>query len=198
MSMNTLSPLDEVDAARAQEYALLATLLLQPPDADLLARLAKLPGDTSPLGAAHAALATAARSSKAENVEREFMDLFVGLGRGELLPYGSYYLSGFLHERPLARLRRDLTQFGIERAAGATELEDHIGLLCEIMAGVVDKTIPAPSNAAQAIFEAHMRPWAKRFFKDLEGAKTARFYRSVGTLGRTFMDIEAEAFTLSA
>src|SRR4029450_3689749 len=127
---------DEVDAARAQEYALLSVLLARAPDAALLARLGTLRGDTSPLGLAHVALAEAAQRCNAERVEREYFDLFIGLGRGELLPYGSYYLSGFLHERPLARLREDLGRLGITRAEGNPEPEDHAAILCEIMAGL--------------------------------------------------------------
>src|SRR5262245_57540317 len=97
--------LEDVDAARAQEYALLSVLLARAPDRALLERLASLRGDPSPLGMAHAALAEATQRTNIERVEREYFDLFIGLGRGELLPYASYYLTGFLHERPLARLR---------------------------------------------------------------------------------------------
>ncbi len=107
---------DDVATARAQEYALLATLLGRAPDATLLKSLAGLRGDATPLGVAHAALAQAASDTTVERVEREFFNLFIGLGRGELLPYASYYLTGFLHERPLARLRADLAPLGIERA----------------------------------------------------------------------------------
>jgi TorA maturation chaperone TorD len=189
-------PLDDIDAARAQEYALLAVLLLDPPDADLLARLSRLQGDESPLGAAHQALAAAARTTTPEQAAREFSDLFIGLGRGELLPYGSYYQSGFLHDRPLARLRRDLAALGIERIPERGEPEDHLAILCEVMAGLIDRTLPAPAGAEQAFFHAHVAPWAARFFADLERAETARFYRSVGTLGRLFIDIEVAAFAL--
>src|SRR5260370_14040692 len=115
---NACGDVDEVDAARAREYALLSVLLARAPDAALLARLAELRGDASPLGLAHAALSEAASGADVERVEREYFDLFIGLGRGELLPYGSYYLSGFLHERPLARLRAHLNRLGIERAVG--------------------------------------------------------------------------------
>src|SRR5216683_610749 len=93
---------DEVDAARAQEYALLSALLARAPDAGLLERLAGLRGDASLVGSAHAALADAAGRGQVERIEREYFDLFIGIGRGELLPSGSYYLTGFLHERPLA------------------------------------------------------------------------------------------------
>ena len=190
------SDLDEVDAARAQEYALLSVLLARAPDAALLERLAGLRGDASPLGVAHVALAEAAQRGNAERIEREYFDLFIGLGRGELLPYGSYYLSGFLHERPLARLRADLSRLGIERAAGQAEPEDHAAILCEIMSGLVGRRFPAPASADRDLFEQHIAPWIGRFFADLERAEAADFYRRVGTLGRVFVEIETDAFAL--
>jgi TorA maturation chaperone TorD len=187
---------DEVDMARAQEYALLATLLSRSPDAELLGRLAKLRGDASPLGLAHAALGEAAAGADAERVGREYFDLFVGLGRGELLPYASYYLTGFLYERPLARLRGDLERFGVRQEDGQSEPEDHAAILCEIMAAIVGGRIEAPPEAERVIFEKHMAPWIGRFFADLEASGTAKFYAHVGTVGRTFIEIETEAFTL--
>ena len=131
-----------------------------------------------------------------ERVEREYFDLFIGLGRGELMPYGSYYLTGFLHERPLARLRGDLAALGIERAEGEVEPEDHAAILCEIMSGIAAWRFGTPPGADETIFENHLAPWIGRFFTDLERAEGAKFYRSVGTLGRIFIDIETEAFAL--
>jgi len=188
--------LDEIDAARAQEYALLSTLLARAPDAALIDRLAQLRGDASPLGLAHAALAEAAGGSNVERVEREYFNLFIGLGRGELLPYGSYYLTGFLHERPLARLRADLAKLGIERSAGQAEPEDHAAILCEIMAGLASRRFSAPAGADRKLFEQHLAPWIGRFFADLEQAEAADFYRRIGTLGRVFIEIESDAFAL--
>jgi TorA maturation chaperone TorD len=186
----------EIDSARAQEYALLAALLGRAPDADLLGRLAQLRGDATPLGLAHVALAEAAADTTAEKVEREYFDLFIGLGRGELLPYGSYYLTGFLHERPLARLRQDLLELGIERAEGIAEPEDHVAILCEIMSGLINGRLAAAADSDRRLFDKHMRPWIGRFFADLEQAKAAKFYRHVGRLGRLFTEIETEAFAL--
>jgi TorA maturation chaperone TorD len=190
--------IDEIDAARADEYALLAVLLARAPDAGLLSRLAALRGEGGPLGAAHDTLAEAARATTAEAVEREYFDLFIGVGRGELLPYGSYYLSGFLNERPLARLRNDLARLGIERSADQVEPEDHAAVLCEIMAQLSRGSLPAPEGAERELFENHLAPWMARFFADLEGAEAARFYRPIGMLGRTFMQIESAAFALPA
>ena len=189
-------PPDDVAAARTQEYALLATLLGRAPDAKLLASLAGLRGDATPLGVAHAALAQAASETTVERVEREYFNLFIGLGRGELMPYASYYLTGFLHERPLARLRADLGPLGIERAEGNCEPEDHAATLCEIMAGLIGGSLPAEDGADRLIYEKHLSPWIGRFFADLELAKSAQFYRHVGLLGRVFIEIEKEAFAL--
>src|SRR5215469_5552491 len=164
---------DEVDAARAQEYALLSVLLARAPDAGLLERLGTLRGDASPLGLAHVALAEAAQRTNVERVEREYFDLFIGLGRGELLPYGSYYLTGFLHERPLARLRAHLGKLGLERTPGQAEPEDHAAILCEIMAGLASRRFAAPSGSDREFFEQHLAQWIGRFFADLEQAEAA-------------------------
>jgi TorA maturation chaperone TorD len=187
---------DEIDTARAGEYSLLATLLARSPDARLLRRLARVQGDSSPLGRAHAALSEAAARTDAGRAEREYSDLFICVGRGELLPYGSYYLTGFLHGRPLARLREDLRQLGIEQEEGQPEPEDHAAILCEIMARLSGGEIEAPPGADREIFEKHMAPWIGRFFADLERAQAADFYARVGLLGRTFVEIETEAFAL--
>lgn len=188
--------LDDVDAARAREYALLAILLVHAPEATLLKRIAGLRGDATPLGVAHAALAHAADEASAEKIARQFFDLFIGVGRGELLPYASYYLTGFLNERPLARLRDDLRALGIERVERHWEPEDHAAVLCEIMAGLCGGQFPATVEQQQQIFERHLAPWIGRFFADLEGAEVADFYRHVGTIGRLFIEIEMQAFAL--
>jgi TorA maturation chaperone TorD len=188
--------IDEVDAARAAEYALLAVLLARAPDADMLARLARLRGDASPLGVAHAALAEASATITVERAEREFFNLFIGIGRGELLPYGSYYLTGFLNERPLARLREELARLGIERVEGNSEPEDHAAILCEIMAGIVGGKFDTPAGADRALFGQHLAPWLGRFFADLERAEAAELYRRIGAVGRLFISIESEAFAL--
>lgn len=193
-----VTDVDEVDVARAQEYALLANLLMRAPEATFLSKLSALRADASPLGLAHASLAEAAERTTAEKVEREYFDLFIGLGRGELMPYGSYYLTGFLHERPLARLREDLARIGIARAEGIVEPEDHAGILCEIMSGLACHRLPAPPESDRMIFEKHMAPWIGRFFTDLENTAAADFYKRLGTLGRIYMDIEAEAFGMPA
>jgi TorA maturation chaperone TorD len=189
---------DEIDRARAQEYALLATLLSRGPDAQLIGRLAELRGDASPLGLAHADLAKAAARTDEASAKREFFDLFAGLGQHALLPYASHYLTGSLYGRPLARLREAFQRFGIASAAGHSEPEDHVAILCEIMAGLVGGDIAGPDGADRAFFEEHLAAWVGRFFIDLEGVKSADFYARVGSLGRTFVDIETRAFALPA
>jgi TorA maturation chaperone TorD len=188
---------DPVDAARAREYALLAALLSCPPSNALLGEITELRGDATPLGRAHAVLADAASKTTTGAVEQEYFDLFVGLGRGELLPYASYYLTGFLNERPLSRLREDLVSLGIEQSENNFEPEDHAATLCEIMAGLSSGRFPASPKVQRAFFEKHVAPWMGRLFADIESAKSARFYRAVGSLGRLFLEIEAKAFTFA-
>jgi TorA maturation chaperone TorD len=188
---------DPIDAGRAQEYALLATLLASAPSAALLEQIAQLKGDATALGRVHTALADAASIAVATEVEREYFDLFVGLGRGELLPYASYYLTGFLNERPLSRLRDDLAALGIERVENNFEPEDHAATLCEVMGGLAAARFPVSPDTQRAFFEKHVSRWMGRLFADMEKAENARFYRSVGTLGRAFLEIESEAFTFA-
>ncbi len=191
-------PLPDEELHRARIYGLLARLLAAPPDAALLAGLAGLAGDDSELGRAFAALARAAAAITQAAVAEEYHDLFIGLTRGELLPYGSYYLTGFLNEKPLALLRGALAHLGIARASQVKEPEDHIAALCEIMAGLIDGAYgtPQPLAAQRMFFTAHIAIWADRFFKDLAGAKAAVFYAAVGQLGRRFVAIESAAFAM--
>ena len=187
---------------RATLYRLLATLLSEPTHQPLLDQIAGL--DQAAEGAPALAqalgdLSSAARHADPVAVEREFQALFIGIGEGELVPYGSYYQTGFLHERPLARLRGDMRELGIERADGVAEPEDGIASLCEIMAGLIagDFGEAAPVTGQVAFFEAHVAPWAGQFFSDLAVADSANFYRSVGALGQIFFDIESEAFSIT-
>lgn len=182
---------------RSYLYSMFAVLLSRAPDEDVVAALSALQGDTSPFGLAHLALAEAAATADCGALTREFFDLFIGVGRGELLPYGSYYQTGFLNEKPLARLRVDLAALGVERVPDEVEPEDHIAILCEIMSGLCAGRF-GEQGGDRIIFERHLKPWAERFFADLETAESARFYRHVGTIGRMYMRLEAEAFALAA
>jgi TorA maturation chaperone TorD len=189
---------DEIDRARAREYALLAILLSRSPDSEMMERLALLRGDASPLGAAHADLAEAAARADEASAAREYFDLFAGLGQGALLPYASHYLTGSLYGRPLARLRETFRHLGIERDGGHSEPEDHVATLCEIMAGLIGGDLAVAAGADREFFEKHLARWIRRFFVDLENVKSADFYARVGALGRTVIDVETEAFALPA
>lgn len=185
---------------RAQIYRLLARFLAAPPDQTLLQATASLVGDGSEFGQAIGLLADAADAASPQPAGEEFHDLFIGVTRGELLPYGSYYLTGFLHEKPLASLRGDLARLGIARADHVKEPEDHIAALCEVMAGLIDGSFgPAMDLAAQrAFFEAHLAPWAAKFFDDLRNARAARLYAALAVVGRKFIDIETAAFAMES
>lgn len=196
-----VADISEEDRLRARLYRLLAALLMRLPDRETLKRVAGISGDdASDLGRGLAALAHAAASTDPASADDEFHDLFIGVGRGELMPYGSYYLTGFVYEKPLARLRGDMARLGIARAEGVKEPEDHIASLCEMMAGLIEGDFAAPVDLAaqRDFFDAHLGPWAGQFFADLEVAKKASFYVPVGTIGRIFMEIEATAFEMAA
>ena len=190
--------LTEEDALRAQMYRFLAHLLCRAPRAGELAAAAEMTGDDSELGRAIQSLARIAGRTDEAGVEREYHDLFIGVGRGELLPYGSYYLTGFLHEKPLARLRNDMARYGIERRETVREPEDHIAAVFEMMAGLIEGDFgePLDLDGQRDFFEAHVGSWAPHFFKDLEGAKNSVLFAAVGSVGRVFMDIEEMAFTM--
>jgi len=185
-------------ARRAAFYSLLAGLLRNAPDADVLAYCLSL--DTtdqkSELGAAVNTLVLAAKHSDPQRLKEEFHDLFIGLGRGELVPYGSWYQTGFLMERPLGQLRADLAKLGFERSDDVHEPEDHIAALMEVMAMLIYEG--APEEQQRLFFETHISSWAKDFMRDLSVAETATFYRSVARLGSAFVAIESQYLNLTA
>lgn len=188
----------EEDRMRADLYNFLGVILARPADEMLLAQTQSLTGDESELGQAITTLAKVAKLSKPRAVESEYNKLFIGLGRGELLPYASYYLTGFLNEKPLALLRQDMTANGLARAENVFEPEDNIASLMEMMGAMIVGRFgsPADLDRQKTFFRKHIGPWAGHFFTDLEGAKNSVFYAPVGTLGRIFMEIESEAFRL--
>jgi TorA maturation chaperone TorD len=183
---------------RAHQYQLLARFLAASPDAAVLELAAGFTGDDTDLGRALAELALRAGRMTPEAASREYHDLFIGIGRGELVPYASYYLTGFLNEKPLAKLRGEMARLGIARAETVKEPEDHIAALCEMIAGLITGAFGAPLGLAgqRAFFDRHLAPWAPAFFEDLERAKSAWLYAPVGTLGRVFMGIEKTAFMI--
>lgn len=194
-----IAELTEEDVLRADLYDYLAALLAAPPRAELIEKTRALSGDDTPLGKAIGTLSKVAAQASEASVEREFNRLFIGVGRGELLPYASYYMTGFLHEKPLAVLRRDMARLGIERAPSVYEPEDNIASLCEMMAGLIlGRFAERASLAAQReFFNRHLAPWAGHFFTDLEGAQNSLFYAPVGAIGSAFMEIEKVAFRMA-
>jgi TorA maturation chaperone TorD len=182
---------------RAYPYRLLARFLSGLPDEASLCAAASLKGDGSDIGQALATLSRLAAATGIEAARQEYHELFIGLGRGELVPYASFYLTGFLNERPLSALRTDLAVLGVRRADANRDPEDHIGALCEVMAGLIGGEYgPADLDTQRRFFDRHLAPWASRFFTDLERARASRLYLPIGTLGRLFMDVEATAFAM--
>lgn len=186
--------MDDVELARSLIYRLLGRALAEAADAGFLERLTRLDGDDGAVGSALRALAVQARTVTVEAAQAEYDVLFIGVARGDLVPYASFYLTGFLHERPLARLRAELQSLGLARIAGRSDPEDHIATECEAMASLI-----ARGDDVQAgFFERHLAPWAGRFFTDLERAGSARLLRPVGTLGRLMIDLDRQGFALAA
>ncbi len=188
------------DRLRADLYNYLGLMLVAPPDQILLEQSAALTGDDTPLGEAINGLARVAKVSRPKAVRTEFNALFIGLGRGELLPFASYYLTGFLNEKPLANLRATMASFGMERAADVFEPEDNIASLMEMMAGMIVGRFGRPTSLSEQreFFNAHIGTWATHYFNDLQAAKSSVLYASVGAVGAAFMKIEQEAFRLAA
>ncbi|MCU7810149.1 MAG: molecular chaperone TorD family protein [Candidatus Thiodiazotropha sp. (ex Notomyrtea botanica)] len=176
---------------RSGAYSLLARLLRSPPDSQVMAQVAgftKVEPMQDEMAIAMSMLGLSASTSEPKAVDDEFHALFIGIGRGELVPYGSWYLTGFLMERPLGRLRDDLAGLGFQRQEGVTEPEDHVAALCEVMAILIDEE--SSIQAQSDFFDRHLADWLERFFTDLSEAGSAVFYRAVGRFGAAFISLE--------
>jgi len=208
-------PLAQEEQARADMYGLIARLLLAPPDDALLASLASLADasdrDSSgvtdavdseqPLGRAWLALSHAARANAGAAVRDEFAELFVSTSIPTINPYGSLYLAGFLHEKPLAALRTDLAGLGLARRSGALETEDHLGALCETMRRMIlgGEGMPRqPLARQQAFFKVHIASWSGTCLDHLRQADGACFYASVADFIAAYFDIERDAFEVAS
>lgn len=192
--------IDDEDRLRADLYNYLGVMLAAPPDEVLLAQTAGLTGDASALGQAIEGLARVAKVSKPKVARTEYNALFIGLGRGELLPYASYYMTGFLNEKPLANLRADMAALRITRAENTFEPEDNIASLMEMMGGMIVGRFgaTAPLQRQRDFYNKHIGPWATHFFTDLQSAKSSVLYASLGAVGAEFLTIEQEAFRMMA
>ncbi|SNT37845.1 chaperone TorD involved in molybdoenzyme TorA maturation [Noviherbaspirillum humi] len=199
--------LPQEDQARADFYALSARLLLAPPDAALLQALAGADSldaqADNPLDSAWEQLIAAAAAMDPEAAKEEFDSLFISIGNPKINPYGSFYIAGFLNEKPLAKLRGELADLGLARSADAGEMEDHLAALCEAMrlmiageqAGMPGATRQSLARQ-KAFFDVHLKPWYRRCLDDIRLATEANFYRRVADFVQAFLDIEAEAFEM--
>ncbi|MFZ6750246.1 TorD/DmsD family molecular chaperone [Undibacterium sp. Ren11W] len=187
------------ETARADLYGLLATLFYAPPSSALLATLssAQTNGE-GVLGAAWAVLVEAARIANAEALREEYEQLFIGVGKPEVMLYGSYYLSGFLMEKPLAALRTDLAQMGLQRADAITESEDHIASLCEVMRYLIasDDVLQANVLNQKKFFGTHMQTWILNLCDAISSHPNAKFYAALAGLSKVFFEVEMQAFDM--
>ena len=188
----------EEDALRADMYDFIASLLRTEPSDDLIAQIALLQGDKTPIGSACLTLAHLAKAIDNELIRNEYVSLFIGVGRGEILPFASYYLTGFLNDKPLANLRSDMSAIGIRRAEGVKEPEDHIASLFDMMSGLIRGRFGRRFSIGEqaTFFRKHIEPWADLLMRDIEAAKTAVFFAPVGLIGRAFLEIESQAFSM--
>ncbi len=194
-------PLDAEQLQRAACYGLIAAVLRQAPDDAVLDYIGQLSTEPPPQGAdelllSMSALGMAARLHNPAALDDEFHDLFIGLGRGEVVPYGSWYLTGFLQEKPLSDLRTDLGLLGFSRSEDTYEPEDHVAALCEVMQMMISEGRAV--EIQRAFIEKHMLPWMERFFDDLGTAQSAVFYRSVARFAGAFLRFEHEYLSMQS
>ncbi len=174
---------------RSDAYALLGSLLVSPPNEALLNWLQNIELDEScdsVMREAWSVLQLAARRADPDMVADEYQNLFIGLGRGELVPFASWYLTGHMMEQPLVVLRHDLQGLGFERDPNVNEPEDHIGALCQVMGMLVDPQDGIDPARIKTFFNQHIQGWSQRFFQDLQNASSAHFYSAVGRFGELF------------
>lgn len=187
------------ETARADLYGLLATLFHAPPPQALLDTIASAGAQgEGVLERAWAELVGACKGAAAESVREEYEQLFLGVGKPEVMLYGSYYLSGFLMEKPLVALRGDMARLGVERSAAVVESEDHIASLCEVMRYLIasDDALNATIATQKQFFASHMQAWVATLCGALEGQQHARFYVPVAHLARAFFEVEMQAFDM--
>jgi TorA maturation chaperone TorD len=196
--------LDPGEMARAEVYALLSHLFYQPASKELLHVIATGSGicndePVSDFCLAWRALQQAAAQTDAEAVKDEFDTAFIGTGRQPVMLYGSYYVAGFLHEKPLALLREDLTRMGISRRGDRHESEDHVSALCDVMRFLIAGDAETPAAALdlqREFFRRHIEPWHAQLSTAIIGASQTDFYKHVAHLLREFFAIENAAFDI--
>ena len=190
--------IDSEDQLRADMYSFLASLLRKEPSAELVKQITILESDDSSIGKSIKTLSKLASSLDLPTIRDEYVRIFIGVGRGEILPFASYYLTGFLKDKPLAKLRNDMKEIGIEIEADVKEPEDHIASLFDMMAGLIlgKFTRNYTIGEQRDFFNKHLAPWADLLMRDIESSKIAVFYSPVGTIGREFLEIERSSFKM--
>ncbi|CAD5373800.1 Putative formate dehydrogenase-specific chaperone [Rubrivivax sp. A210] len=189
------------ELARAELYGLLARLWLAPPDAALMEQF-RVAVTQAPQGghleAPWQALVAAMRATTPEAAAAEHTALFMGVGKPEVFAYGSYYLSGFLNERPLALLRGDLAQLGLTRSADALETEDHVSYGFEVMRYLIAGDDAAVCNLEQQrlFFRKHLQTWVEKLCESVAVHPRAATWCAVAALTAAFMQVEAQAFDM--
>jgi TorA maturation chaperone TorD len=196
--LTSTSEIAEEQEWRAATYHLLANLLQAPPENTILRILGNLTPENfdrsgGPIVQAWKQLAIAARGTDPELIRKEFHELFIGMTRGEILPYASWYLTGFLMEKPLAEIRKDLVSIGIKRHDNVREPEDHIAALFEVMTLLIRRN----DDRQSLFFNRHIATWAQRLFSDIAKSNRADFYRSVACLAAEFVILEQLLFELA-
>lgn len=191
--------IDEEQRYRASAYSLLAGLFRSAPDQAILDQLSGLgsPAENGDdLMLAMSTLALSAQRHKPDTIEEEFHQLFIGLGKGEVVPYGSWYLTGFLMEKPLSQLRDDLNRLGFQRSDGVVEPEDHIAALCEVMSIMINDAVDL--DIQRQFFRTHMLNWMESFFNDLGEAGSSVFYKAVARFGAAYVALEKQYLSMQA
>lgn len=192
---------DQAQAMRAAVYELLGSLLAKQPEDETLQRLrniGEIDVSDGQIAMGWELMKQASLKFDQEAVHDEYFSLFLGVGRGELVPFGSWYITGFLMEKPVAVLRSELIRLGIERQDGVVESEDHIAALCDAMALIIRNSDEIPLATQQEFFNDHLSPWVGRFFNDMQNAKAAHFYRSVGFFGESFFEFEQQLLDMQS
>ena len=190
------------EIARAELYGLLARLWLAPPDAALLQQfkvaVAEAPEPGGYLEAPWQALVAAMRETTVEAAALEFAALFQGVGKPEVFAYASYFLAGFMNEKPLAQLRSDLAALGLTRDETQLETEDHIAYVFEVMRYLIAGDDAGVSNLEQQrrFFRNHVQTWVDQLCDAVNEQPAARLWRAIAVMTKAFVVVEAQAFDL--
>ncbi|MEC4718945.1 molecular chaperone TorD family protein [Noviherbaspirillum sp. CPCC 100848] len=188
------------ETARADLYGLLAALFYAPPPAELLAAIAASSTEGEGiLQQAWGEVAAACRQTDPESLRELYESLFIGVGKPDLMLYGSYYMSGFLMEKPLAALRADLDRMGLQRDEHVPESEDHIATLCEVMRYLIasDDALHANLATQKQFFADHLQPWVIQMCDAVIEHPQAGFYAAVAQLAKSFFEVEMQAFDMA-